>query len=259
MILTDTHTHLYLDDFDNDRDEVIEKALQKNVHRILLPNIDRSTTARLNNLVSAFPDFCFPMMGLHPTSVNNHFEEELQHVENELRTGKYYGVGEIGIDLYWDKTFAEEQKEAFRRQLQWAKHYKLPVSIHMRHAFSETLQIVKEELTNDLTGVFHCFTGSEKEAQLLLDTGFKLGIGGIVTFKNSKLADVVAKLPTELLVLETDAPYLTPVPYRGKRNQSAYLTYIAQKIADIKQTSVAEIAAITTATAEALFFNHLKK
>lgn len=258
MILTDTHTHLYLDDFDNDRDEIMENALQKGIRRILLPNIDRSTTTRLKSMISAYPDFCFPMMGLHPTSVNNDFEKELEHVESELETGKYYGIGEIGIDLYWDNTFAEQQKTAFRQQLQWAKKYTLPVSIHMRNAFSETLQIVKEELNDELHGVFHCFTGTEQEAAQLLDTGFKLGIGGIVTFKNSGLAEVVKKLPLESLVLETDAPYLTPVPYRGKRNQSAYLIYIAQKMAEIKQISLEKVADVTSSTAENLFFNHRK-
>ncbi len=260
MIFTDTHTHLYLEEFDADRAEVIQNAREKGVERILLPNIDSTTLERLQKMVSAYPENCFPMMGLHPTSVTEDFEKELALVENELQTGNYYGVGEIGIDLYWDQTFAEEQKEAFRRQLQWAKKYGLAVSIHTRNAFEPVLQIVKQELTDALHGVFHCFTGTLKEAKQLLDTGFKLGIGGIVTFKNSGLAETVAALPLESLVLETDAPYLTPAPFRGKRNQSAYLIYIAQKIAGVKNIPVEEVAAVTTATADGLFFkNKLKK
>ena len=260
MIFTDTHTHLYLEEFDADRAEVIQNAREKGVERILLPNIDSTTLNRLRKMVSAYPENCFPMMGLHPTSVTEDFEKELALVENELQTENYYGVGEIGIDLYWDQTFAEEQKEAFRRQLQWAKKYGLAVSIHTRNAFEPVLQIVKQELTDALQGVFHCFTGTLKEAKQLLDTGFKLGIGGIVTFKNSGLAETVAVLPLESLVLETDAPYLTPVPFRGKRNQSAYLIYIAQKIAGVKNIPVEEVAAVTTATADGLFFkNKLKK
>ncbi len=256
MIFTDTHTHLYLEEFDADRAEVMQNALDKGVKRILLPNIDSTTLERLQKMVSAFPENCFPMIGLHPTSVKEDFEKELAPVEKELQTGNYYGVGEIGIDLYWDRTFEEEQKEAFRRQLQWAKKYGLAVSIHTRNAFEPVLQIVKQELTDELRGVFHCFTGTLKEAKQLLDTGFKLGIGGIVTFKNSGLAETVASLPLEHLVLETDAPYLTPAPYRGKRNQSAYLLYIAQKMAEVKNVRPEEVAAVTTATAEVLFFKN---
>ena len=256
MILTDTHTHLYLEDFDNDRARVMQNALDNGVERILLPNIDSTTLERLQKMVSAFPENCFPMMGLHPTSVKEDVEKELALVEKELQTGNYYGVGEIGIDLYWDQTFAEEQKEAFRRQLQWAKKYRLAVSIHTRNAFDSVLHIVKQELTDNLKGVFHCFTGTTEEAKKLMDTGFKLGIGGIVTFKNSGLAETVAGLPLEALVLETDAPYLTPVPYRGKRNQSAYLLYIAQKIAEVKNVRIEEVAEVTTATAETLFFKN---
>jgi TatD DNase family protein len=258
MILTDTHTHLYLEDFDADRPEVMARALKNGVQRILLPNIDSATLPQLKKTVSEFPENCFPMMGLHPTSVKKDFETELAIVETELAAGKYYGVGEIGIDLYWDKTFEEEQKEAFRRQLQLAKKYRLAVSIHTRNAFGTVLQIVKQELTDDLKGVFHCFTGTEKEARQLLDTGFKLGIGGIVTFKNSDLGRVVSQLPPETLVVETDAPYLTPAPYRGKRNESAYLIYIVQKIAELQNIPAEKVAEITTDTARQLFFTKEK-
>ncbi len=254
MILTDTHTHLYLEEFDADRQAVMQKAIENEVHRILLPNIDSTTRQRLEKTVAAFPGTCFPMMGLHPTSVNENMEKELALVEQELATGKYYGVGEIGIDLYWDQTFEEEQKEAFRRQLQLAKKYRLAVSVHTRNAFDQVLHIVKQELNDGLHGVFHCFTGTEAEARKLLETGFKLGIGGIVTFKNSGLDRVVAQLPLESLVLETDAPYLTPAPHRGKRNESAYLVYIAQKIAEAKNIPVEKVAETTTETARQLFF-----
>ena len=254
MILTDSHTHLYLDDFDKDRDEIIGNALQKGVERILLPNIDSTTLDDLKSMVAAFPKYCFPMMGLHPTSVKEDYEKELAFVVQEMETGNYYGVGEIGIDLYWDRTFEEEQKDAFRKQLQLAKKYHLAVSIHTRNAFEFTLQIVQEELSDDLKGVFHCFTGTVKEAEQIMETGFKMGIGGIVTFKNSGLAEVVSQLPLEALVLETDAPYLTPVPFRGKRNQSAYLLYVAQKVAEVKNIPVEKVAETTTETAENLFF-----
>ncbi len=257
MILIDTHTHLYLDDFEKDRKEIINNALENGVERMLLPNIDSSTLHDLKALTTAFPECCFPMMGLHPTSVKEDYEKEVMLVEQELATEEYRGVGEIGIDLYWDNTFEEAQKEVFRQQLQLAKKYRLAVSIHTRNAFEITYQIVKEELTDDLNGVFHCFTGTMTEAKKIMDTGFKMGIGGIVTFKNSGLAEVVAQLPLEALVLETDAPYLTPAPFRGKRNQSAYLLYVVKKIAAIKNIPIEAVAENTTRTAENLFFKKL--
>ncbi len=258
MVLTDTHTHLYLNDFDEDREEIMQNALEKGVERILLPNIDRTTLLQLKSMTALFSENCFPMMGLHPTSVKESYESELALVEQELKTKNYYGVGEIGIDLYWDKTFEEEQKDAFRRQLRLAKKYQLAVSIHTREAFDMTLQMVKEELNNDLNGVFHCFTGTLEDAKKIMDTGFKMGIGGIVTFKNSGLAAVVGRLPLESIVLETDAPFLTPVPFRGKRNQSAYLFYVAQKVAEVKNIPVEEVAEVTSNTAGILFFNKKK-
>ncbi len=257
MILTDTHTHLYLNDFEKDREQVIDNALENGVERMLLPNIDSTTLHDLKTITAAFPEFCFPMMGLHPTSVKGNYEKELALVEQELATGNYCGVGEIGIDLYWDSSFEEVQKEAFRKQLRLSKKYRLAVSIHTRNAFDTTYQIVKEELTDDLKGVFHCFTGTVGEAAKIMDAGFKMGIGGIVTFKNSGLAEVVAQLPLESLVLETDAPYLTPVPFRGKRNQSAYLLYVAKRIATIKKVPPEAVAEITNSTAENLFLKKL--
>lgn len=253
MILVDTHTHLYLEQFDEDRNKVVESAINEGVKFMLLPAIDSETLTSMNSLHLAFPKNCLPMMGLHPTSVKDNYEEELSLVEKELQTGNYIAVGEIGIDLYWDKTHAEQQKDTFRRQLKLAKKYKLPVSIHTRDSFDLIYEIVKEESTNDLHGIFHCFTGTETQAQQIIDVGFHMGIGGIVTFKNAGLAEVVKKIPEEYLVLETDAPFLTPAPFRGKRNESSYVKYIAGKLAEIKSKSIEEIAEITSHNAFAIF------
>jgi len=253
MILVDTHTHLYLEQFDDDRSAIVDAAIDEGVKWMLLPAIDSTTLAAMKKLNQTFPKNCSPMMGLHPTSVKDNFEEELKLVEHELASGNYIAIGEIGIDLYWDKKHEEEQKDAFRRQLRWAKKYNLPVSIHTRDSFDMTYQIVKEESTGDLRGIFHCFTGTETEAKKIMDVGFKMGIGGIVTFKNSGLADVVKDIPEEFLVLETDAPFLTPAPFRGKRNQSAYLKYIAEKLAEIKSRSIDEMATITSRNAMDIF------
>ena len=253
MILVDTHTHLYLEQFDDDRSAIVDAAIDEGVKWMLLPAIDSTTLAAMKKLNQTFPKNCSPMMGLHPTSVKDNYEEELKLVEHELASGNYIAIGEIGIDLYWDKKHEEEQKDAFRRQLRWAKKYNLPVSIHTRDSFDMTYQIVKEESTGDLRGIFHCFTGTETEAKKIMDVGFKMGIGGIVTFKNSGLADVVKDIPEEFLVLETDAPFLTPAPFRGKRNQSAYLKYIAEKLAEIKSRSIDEMATITSRNAMDIF------
>ena len=253
MILVDTHTHLYLNEFDEDRKQVINSAVESGVKYMLFPRIDSKSFDDQKNLSNLFPDNCLSMMGLHPTSVNADFEKELEIVEKELKSSKYIAVGEIGIDLYWDKTFKEQQKYAFRKQLQLAKQFELPVSIHMRDSFEEIYQIVKDENTDKLTGVFHCFTGTLNEAKMIIDLGFKMGIGGILTFKNAGLAEVVKDIPLEHLVLETDAPFLSPVPFRGKRNQSKYLIYVAEKLADIKEVTLNEVAMITTLNAASVF------
>lgn len=253
MILTDTHTHLYLDDYNDDRGKVVNKAVSEGVEIMMLPNIDSKTVTDMNSLSAAFPDYCFSMMGLHPTSVKDDYEHELALVEKELAGGIYYGVGEIGIDLYWDKTFREQQIDAFKRQLKLAKQYKLPVSIHTRESFDDAWPLVKNELTDDLKGVFHCFLGTADQAKKIMDLGFLMGIGGVVTFKKAAIADVVKDIPAEFLVFETDSPFLTPVPFRGKRNQSAYIKYIAEKTAEIKGMPVEELAAITTGNARTLF------
>ena len=229
MKLIDTHTHLYLEEFKDDRREVVEAAINASVDTMLLPNIDGGTVDEMNSLASSFPENCFPMMGLHPTSVKDEYEKDLAMVEHLLNKGAYIAVGEIGIDLYWDKTYREQQIDAFRIQLKLAKKHKLPVSIHTRNSFEEIYPIVKEELNDDLKGVFHCFLGSEEEAKKIMDLGFLMGVGGVITFKKATIGDVVKNIPNNYLVFETDAPFLTPVPFRGKRNQSAYIKYIAEK------------------------------
>jgi len=253
MILVDTHTHLYLDDFDADWREVVDSAIESGVKYMLLPRIDSETFEDQKKLSEFYPDNCLSMVGLHPTSVNADFEKELVIIENELRSSHYVAIGEIGIDLYWDQTFKEQQKEAFRRQLRWAKEFELPVSIHMRDSFHEIYQIVKDEKTSALNGIFHCFTGTQEESKKIIELGFKMGLGGILTFKNAGLAEVVKDIPMEHLVLETDAPFLSPVPCRGKRNESKYLVHIAEKLAEIKGITLTEVAEMTTANAASVF------
>lgn len=253
MVLIDTHTHLYLEEFKDDRSQVVSNAINKGIKYMMLPNIDSSSVSGMLDLCNAFPQNCFPMMGLHPTSVKENYEDELNLVDEWLKKKKFYGIGETGIDLYWDKTFFNEQKIAFRHQVELAKKYKLPIVIHSRNSFDEIYSILKETFSPELTGVFHCFTGNLEQANEIIELGFKLGIGGVVTFKNSGLDKVVSKIDIEHLILETDSPYLTPVPYRGKRNESAYTYYIAQKIAEIKKRPVEEIAEITTNNAKRLF------
>lgn len=254
MLLTDTHTHLYLEQFSEDIEEVIERALDYKVQRFFFPNIDRGTTAQLLKLCKKFPDHCFPMMGLHPCSVKEDYEDELSHVYEELKTGKYCAVGEIGIDLYWDKTFTKEQEIAFRKQIEWAKEFALPIVIHARESFQEIFSVMDDMNDDRLTGIFHCFTGTYEDAKKILGYGgFKLGIGGVVTFKNSGLDKVVAQLNPKDLVLETDSPYLAPTPYRGKRNESSYVVRVAEKLADIFELSLEEIAEITTQNSKDVF------
>ena len=253
MLLVDTHTHLYLDKFNEDRDQVISRAINQGVEKMLLPAIDSSTFDDMMDLADKFPENCLPMIGIHPTSVKDDYEKELELVESELENGGYIAVGEIGIDLYWDKTHSEQQKDAFRRQLKLAKKYKLPVAIHTRDSFNEVYNIVKSEKTDQLNGVFHCFTGDRSEAYKIMDIGFHMGIGGIVTFKNAGLAEVCSSVPTDYLLLETDAPYLTPAPHRGKRNESSYLNFIAMKLAEITGKDMSEIVEITTNNASNLF------
>lgn len=254
MAIIDTHTHLYSNQFDADRDEVISKAIQEGVSRFLLPNIDSSSIKGMKELVKKYPENCFAMIGLHPCSVDADYEKELSIVEQELKTGEYIAIGEIGIDLYWDKSYLKQQQDTFRQQINWAKNYNLPIAIHCREAFDEILTILDEENDDSLRGVFHCFTGNLQQATHVLNYGgFKLGIGGVVTFKNSGLDKIVEHLDLKDLVLETDAPYLAPVPFRGKRNESKYTLHVAEKLAEIYDLPLKEIAETTTKNALELF------
>lgn len=254
MILTDTHTHLYSEQFKEDIDEVVQKAINLGITRFFLPNIDSGYTNALLALAKKYPNNMFPMMGLHPCSVKANYQQELEHVEKMLSEHQVVAIGEIGIDLYWDKTFLKEQQTAFRHQIRLAKTNNLPFVIHCRDAFDEIFEILDEENDENMRGIFHCFTGNLEQAQKIINYGgFKIGIGGVVTFKNAGLDKVVEQLDLEHLVLETDAPYLAPVPYRGKRNESAYLVEIATKIADLKQVSLEEVAKITTTNSKTIF------
>ncbi|MEQ8910496.1 MAG: TatD family hydrolase [Vicingaceae bacterium] len=256
-MLIDTHTHLYSEQFSEDREAMIQRAIEAGVEKFFLPNIDSSSVKGMKELAVKYPLRCYPMMGLHPCSVNDKVEEELALVKKELDEANYLAVGEIGIDLYWDKSFQAQQEMAFRQQIEWAKEKNLPIVIHCREAFDEILNIVDEVNDDRLSGIFHCFTGSLEQAQHILNYGdFKLGIGGVVTFKNAGLDKVVGQLKLEDLVLETDSPYLAPAPFRGKRNESAYVEKVAEKIADIYGISAPEVAEVTTKSALEIFKLH---
>lgn len=253
MILTDTHTHLYAEEFDLDQDEMMQRAINAGVTRFFLPAIDSSCTSKMYNLAECYPEHIFLMTGLHPTYVKENYEVELQHVASELTKRKYYAIGEIGIDLYWDKTFLNEQQLVFQRQIQLAKQYQLPIVIHCREAFDEIFEILEAEKGPDLFGIFHCFSGTYEQALQAISYNMKLGIGGVVTFKNGKIDQFLNQIDLKHLVLETDAPYLAPVPYRGKRNESSYLLNVATKLAEIYQVSVEEIASQTTQNSISVF------
>ena len=253
MRLIDTHTHIYLEQFDEDREEMIQRALDSGVEQFFLPNIDSSSITRMLDLEEAYPGRCFAMMGLHPCSVKENFKEELAIVREWLDERPFCAVGEIGIDLYWDKTFLEQQKEAFLIQVDWAKELGVPIVIHSREATDILIELVEQAKDERLTGVFHCFSGTEEQARRIIGLGFYLGIGGVVTFKNAGLDKVMEKAGLEHVVLETDSPYLAPVPRRGKRNESAYVRLVAEKLAAIKGISFREVAEVTTKNAERLF------
>jgi len=253
MFLIDSHTHLYLEEFNTDRKEMVERAISSGIKYMFLPNIDSSSVAGMLDLCNIFPQNCYPMMGLHPTSVKGNYLDELKVVDEWLGKKKFYAIGETGIDLYWDKTHQKEQEAAFIHQINLAKKYSLPIVIHSRNSFDELFSILENHAGNDLKGVFHCFTGNLAQAEKIIEMGFLLGIGGVVTFKNSGLAEVIDKLNLSHIILETDSPFLAPVPYRGKRNESAYISVIAEKIAGIKKMSVEDVASITTANSLKLF------
>jgi len=252
-MLTDTHTHLYSEEFSEDRDLMIQRALSAGVKRFFIPAIDSSYVPAMYDLEARYPENMFLMCGLHPTSTKANYKEELTLVEKQLEQRKFYAIGEIGIDLYWDKTFLSEQQDSFRHQIQLAKKYKLPIVIHCREAFDEVFEVLEEQKSEDLFGIFHCFTGSFEQAQQAIALNFKLGIGGVVTFKNGKINQYINQIDLKHIVLETDAPYLAPVPYRGKRNESAYVVNVAQKLAEIYGKSTEEIAAITTKNSKDIF------
>jgi TatD DNase family protein len=253
MIITDTHTHLYSEAFDTDRTEVIERALSAGITRFFIPAIDSSYTKDMYTLENSYPNNIFLMMGVHPTHVKDNYLEELSHVKEQLEQRKFVAIGEIGIDLFWDQSRLEEQQEMFRVQIQLAKQYKLPIVIHCREAFDEVFEILEEEKGPDLFGIFHCFTGTLEQAQLAISYNMKLGIGGVVTFKNGKIDQFLDQIDLKHIVLETDAPYLSPVPYRGKRNESSYILNVLEKLSDIYGVSKDYIADITTQNSKTVF------
>ncbi len=249
----DTHAHLYGRQFDHDRDAMLQRAFEAGVQRIYLPAIDHETHDDLLALADAYPEHCLPMMGLHPCSVKADYEKELTLVADWLSKRSFVAVGEIGLDLYWDKTFFEQQKDAFVRQMRWAQQLEIPIVIHSRESTEETISILTDNTWFTQGGIFHCFSGTLEQAERIIARGLVLGIGGVVTYKNGGLAEIIPHLPLEKLVLETDAPYLAPVPHRGKRNESAYIPLMAQKIADLQGISVEKVAQVTTATALQVF------
>lgn len=260
MTFIDTHCHLYDEAFDADRDAALQRALDAGVTTLLLPDIDSTSTPALDSLHTQYPQYFRRMAGLHPTSVKENFEQELDHVYDRLfssavggRKSEFVAVGEIGMDLYWDRTFEEQQREALKRQMLWAEELSLPVCLHIRKAHNEVFGLLRDIGRRGYSGVMHCFGGSVQEAQRAVEMGFHLGIGGVVTFKNATMAEVVKAVPLERLLLETDSPYLSPVPHRGQRNESAYIPLIAQRIAELRGVTVDQVAEVTTASAVSLF------
>ena len=249
----DTHCHLYVAEFDQDRAEMVGRALASGVYKMMLPNIDTQSIPGMLELVKAYPGHCFPMIGLHPCSVKDNFAEVLDQMEPELNSGSYIGVGETGIDLFWDTTFKVKQIEAFERQIGWAKKFRLPVIIHSRESLDLTIEVIEQHFDQDLKGIFHCFSGTQEQINRIERLGFKVGIGGVATFKKAGLAEMLAQIPLSMMVLETDAPYLAPVPYRGKRNEHSYLALVGQKIADVLGMPLEEVARITSSNAESVY------
>lgn len=254
MHLTDTHTHLFAEEFDPDRAAMMQRAIDKGVTSCFLPNIDVSTIPAMLQLCDEFPSHCYPMMGLHPCSVDANYEEHLKVIRDWFTKRKFYGVGEAGIDLYHDITYAEQQKKAFRTQIEWAKELNLPIIIHCRNSFNEVIEIVSEMNDERLKGIFHCFSETREAAQKVMDLkSFKMGIGGVVTYKKSTIPELLADLPLSYIVLETDSPYLSPQQYRGKRNESSYIWYVADKLSEIYRLPIEKIAEITTQNAMEVF------
>ncbi|HEX5025749.1 MAG TPA: TatD family hydrolase [Agriterribacter sp.] len=256
MMVIDTHCHLYVKEFENDIEQVITHAQQQGVQQFYLPNIDSDSIEPMLQLEANYPGVCIAMMGLHPCSVKSDYKQQLQIAEGWLQKRKFAAVGEIGLDFYWDKSFEQQQFEAFRKQIELALQNQLPIVIHSREAMQQCIDVVSEYKGSGLTGIFHCFGGTVEEAERIIKLGFYLGIGGVLTYKKSGLTEVLKDISLEHLVLETDSPYLAPVPRRGKRNESAYLTYIIAALADIKNSTPGEVARITSANATFVFQNH---
>ncbi|WP_165731832.1 TatD family hydrolase [Polaribacter sp. 20A6] len=252
-MITDTHTHLYSSQFKEDQPEMMQRAKDAGVTRFFIPAIDSTYTDKMFQLEKDYPNDVFLMMGLHPTSVKENYLEELAHVKKWIDEKKFYAIGEIGMDLYWDKTFLTQQQDAFRTQIQWAKERKMPINIHCRNAFDEVFEVLESEKSDDLRGIFHCFTGTLEQAKQAISYNMKLGIGGVATFKNGKIDKFLNEIDIKHIVLETDAPYLAPTPYRGKRNESAYLANVVDKLVDIYGLSFDEIATITTQNSKDVF------
>jgi TatD DNase family protein len=253
MLLTDTHTHLYYEPDGEKRAALMQRCADNHINRLFLPNVDAISVAKVFDLSAAYPANCFPMLGLHPCSVKEDWEQELDTVMNAHNGHKIYAVGEIGIDLYWDKTFLKEQVQAFEKQIAWAKSLKLPIVIHCRDAFNEVFEVLQQQQDENLRGIFHCFTGTLEQGNKVIELGFYLGIGGVLTYKNAGLDKILPQFDLKHIVLETDSPYLTPVPFRGKPNESSYLIYVAQKVAELYQTSIETVAAITTENSKQVF------
>ncbi|MCW3081061.1 TatD family hydrolase [Segetibacter sp.] len=253
MRLIDSHTHLYSKEFENDFHEVLQRARNAGVAKFFLPAIDSGVVEDMLRLEEMYPGECFSMMGIHPCSVKENYQQELEIVEKYLAERTFVAVGEIGLDFYWDTTYKQQQFDAFNKQMEWALQYRSPIVIHTRNAMAETIEAVKPFASKGLTGIFHCFGDNNETAKQIIDLGFLLGIGGVLTYKNANLAEALKDISLHHIVLETDAPYLSPVPYRGKRNESSYLAFIAQKLADIKGVTVEEVAEITSANAEKIF------
>lgn len=253
MIFTDTHTHLYSQEFENDKIQLIEKAIKNGVTRLFMPNVDVHSIQPMLDLVWQFPENCFPMMGLHPCSVDEHVEANLFQIQKWFKKRPFYAVGEIGLDFYWSTEFKDQQISAFKKQCQWAIQYNLPINIHSRNATDEVIAILTDMQHPKLRGIFHCFSGNAEQAKQITELGFYLGIGGVLTFKNSGLDKAIENIDLKHLVLETDAPYLAPVPYRGKRNESFYTIEVAKKLAELKKVGLQKVADITTENSKIIF------
>jgi len=253
MMLVDTHAHLYLKEFDADREEMMQRASEAGVARVYLPNIDSRSVESMLAVEAAYPDRCFPMMGMHPCSVKDDYETELSIVRHWLEQRPFCAVGEIGIDLYWDKTFFEAQQKVFLTQVEWALEFDLPIVIHLRDSFDEVVELLRPIRDSRLRGIFHCFGGSVQQAETAISLGFLLGIGGVLTYKKAGLDETLKHIGLEHLVLETDSPYLSPVPHRGKRNESAYVRIVAERLAEVKQENIGVIAEVTSRNALKIF------